>query len=145
LAGINSVAVEVTVDESLAAAGIRKDRIQTDVELKLRRIGILIVDREHPAALDPEHPRLPIVLDIRVSGLWIADDKTQLAFRHDVFAGRVVSPLDAKCIAGYAIVWGGGANVGFVGQSRLSFIEENISKDVDKFLNDWLAANPPKP
>lgn len=129
LAGIRIIKVLVEgLDTETEAGGLRKNQIQTDAELRLRRAGIKVEDK-------PLLPYLYINLNtLKHKSLPMFSYSIQVDFNQEVILER------DKSISAYASTWHKGS-IGTVGELNLQQIRGAINDVVDKFINDYLAAN----
>ena len=130
LHGVKAVAVGVFVAEDLKKAGVREDKIRTDVEIRLRRGGITVVDVG-------SHTN-DYVLTVGVDG--VISDSGVLGYYTEVSLSRRVIPDDNSEKKGFATVWSD-YRVGIVGSANARDLEGNAVEVVDKFINAWLKEN----
>jgi hypothetical protein len=123
------VAVENIAPE-LASTGITAAQIQTDVELRLRKSGIRVIDSN-------EAPYLYIQVTTIVpdgGGPW--PFSIILTFNQEVTLQRT------KAFSIGATWRTGGLSV--LGSQKLHALRDHIADYVDQFVNDYLAVNPPR-
>ena len=112
-----------------------EEQIETDVELRLRKAGIKVVDNS-----EPEFLFLSIDIGaVRSQGLY--------AFAIWVKYHQPVRLVRDLSIMSIGTTWGATTTrfVGIVSRERLNkFVREKVADRVDEFINDYLAANPKK-
>lgn len=135
LQGIDALRVHVLLTENTIKAGLSKSQVQTDVELKLRRNGIRILSKqEYGPELTVNITSVPVQLAGPGYLLGIASFI-------EISLDDYVQVLRNKCL-GLGTIWKTGT---IISAKREEFPQEarrDISDGVDKFLNDYLAANP---
>jgi len=128
--------VKVTIEQMNPQAerlGLTRDQIKTDVELRLRKAGIRVLTNGEWLKVSRKtalyvnlytffHHDLPIV-----------------AFSIDVRLMELVTLAMGFRTVGS--VWSIGG-VGCSGIDHIAKLQENLGDAVDKFINDYLAANP---
>jgi len=134
LRGLNGLCVIVEdMDPKMEELGLTRDQIQTDVELRLRRAGIIVLTMEE-ALKSPGSPYLYVNINSYfLSTLPIVAFSTRVELRETV---TLVNGMKTE-----GNIW----HIGTVGASRtqdIRKIKEFIEEGVDKFINDYLAANP---
>jgi hypothetical protein len=122
-----SVVVE-DLDPNLKRYGVTKKRLQTAVELRLRKAGLPVRD----GIISP-------YLYINVTSL-MHDDRTasisiRVEFNQLVYFER--NPM----LKIPAITWSTGS-IAWYGVQRLGELVDDIGRDVDEFANAFLAVNP---
>jgi hypothetical protein len=139
LRGLNGVVVLVRINASPDAErdGITKEKLQTDVELKLRQAGIPVVAMEE---LKKTIDNRIGWLDLSVSALKYEDGtfyacNLQLKLMQHVFLARDPSKST------FATTWSTGS-VGVFGLMRLQGIRQEVNDKVGEFANSYLAVNP---
>lgn len=134
LSGIDTLQVIVPeISSDLEQAGLSRLQIQTDVEIKLRRVGFKIkTEREQ---FTPE-----IYLTV------IVGSKNNV--KNGIFAISVTTSLHQKVILErnksiniFSSTWET-KNIGTVGKENVRDLSSSISSQVDEFISDWLKANP---
>lgn len=125
-------------------AGLSKEEMQTDVELRLREAGIKehlvlnpIADLFTKRTRSPGEPFLWVEVEFAkpVNGLvaWLV----RVELKQNVILER---DPQTKIVA---VTWGA-QDLGTVGKDNLRQIRDVVKDYVDKFCNDYLAANPKK-
>jgi hypothetical protein len=119
-----NVAVE-SLDSEAQQCGLTEPQVRTDVEIRLRRSGVVV----DPALV----PYLYVNVNVLPTPRGCVYD-ISLDFRQHV-------ALDGRVIV--AATWSTGA-LGMTLDTSGRRIRNDLSDEVDKFLNDWLSVNPPK-
>jgi len=139
LKGLEGIGVVVKqINPEVEKYGLRKQQIQTDVELRLRQNGIRVFSPEEVLST-PGSPYLSVNVSvfIRADGRKLAAFKINIVLRQKVYLSR---DLKIRCDA---TTWGTSL-VGSGDLSNLETIREYVKDAVDEFINDYLAANPKK-
>lgn len=135
LVGLSGVHVKVSgvIPES-APEELNEVMLQGDVEMRLRKVGIRVLNREEVLQA-PGTPQLTLKVTTHPDqeGLFYAFG-IELVLVQDVVLLR-----DAK-IVGRGTTWGTGT-VGLVGTQSLRNIRFHVWEKVDQFANDYRAAN----
>jgi len=132
LKGIAAVGVAVEdLPDGAKVLGLTKEDIQSDVELKLRLAGMLVVTLEEAYKL-PGKP----YLNVRV-GLTRNARAASIAVE---LKQNVVLERDGQSALSLA-TWAAG---GVASNATAHDIRDWIKDKVDLFLNDWLSVNPKK-
>lgn len=131
LRGLAAIKVNVaSVGPGIEQPMIRREQVQTDVELSLRKVGVR-VDQQSPA-----------LLQVAVSIL----EASHLIYAYSIRV-ELLQPAVLKrdpTIATPAHTWGRGST-GIANKGGLQTeIRQSISGYLDEFCNDYLAANEPK-
>ncbi len=128
LRGLRSFHVVVEdLDPEAAGVGLNRDGLQTDVEVKFRTTGLPLRDGTSPYY----YVRLTF-LDLGSVVTWYVTAE----LREEVFLPRE-PPLRRV-----AAIWSAG-QIGSVGRARVvEMIRQTVRDVTDKFINDYLAANP---
>lgn len=116
---------------------VSKKTIQTDVELRLRKAGVRVLNNEEWLATTM-NPTLLVSCDTIVSA-----DKFQTIYSLDVALEQKVSLVRDPAIAEstLAITWST-SSIGLLGQFKLQLIRDSVNDQTDQFINAYLAANP---
>lgn len=134
--GIKTLYVMVMPFPDLEKAGITADMIKTDVELKLRLVGIKILTEEKEVQTF-KSPGLSVVVESfydEATGFFIYF--ARLSLQQIVSLERIPN---LKCVAP---TWMTGF-IGLASKDKISIkIRDGIKNHVDEFLNDYLAVNP---
>ena len=140
LGGLIGVTVTVNPFEpSLDGTSLTQDLVQTDAELRLRKAGISVVDSKQ---FGKQFGNVAILF-IGVNLMKLDPiDKTIYAINMSVVQPakllRISTNTPPKL---YAMTWKDDV-LGHVNNDKLSVIRQSIGDEVDKFANDFLAANP---
>lgn len=135
LKGLKGVHVLVeSLKEDIVKAGLNKETIQTDVELKLRLAGIPVLTREE-CVEEPGSPYLYVIAGVLKSEL------CGYIVKLDVEVKQEVRLVRSPAIQKDAATWSVG---GFGRTSDLKGIRECIKDQVDIFINAYLSVNPKK-
>jgi hypothetical protein len=138
LRGLKGVKVVVeNIPPDIERLGLTKKDIQSDVEIKLRKVGIKVFpDFKLPAntalyvnvhALNPSQAKQLIVYSINI-----------MLFENSYLKRDVGTVGDLKEIR--AANWAK-ATVGLIGTSNIRDIRKKVEEQVDKFISDYLAVN----
>ena len=128
--------VEVVIEKIKPAAerlGLTRDQIKTDVELRLRKAGVRVLTEKERL----EMPGVPF-LYVNV-GIAFNADSTLVAYSIRAELNELVT-LD-RGFRTRGAIWDT-SRVGGVGTGRISELREDVGDQVDRFINDYLAANP---
>ena len=133
LRGLPGVAVLIAaLPDEIERAGLTKQQLQTDVELRLRQSGIPIF------ASGEDIPTLNIILTIfrhNIASLYIY--AIEVAISQPVLLVRNGSPA-------FGNTWDS-TYVGAIGAAKLSEVRNSVRDEVDKFMNAYLSVNPRTP
>lgn len=131
LQGLRAVKVIVETIQEANAAGIDTVGLRVEVELELRRVGIMVIDTAAP------YVYLNINLIPTTNGVtWAYSYALELNERI-VLVRRPATP------SVWAATWHKGG-VGFAGSNRIvGAIQDVVHSLVMQLVNDYLAANPP--
>ena len=136
LAGVE-VVVE-SLDPEAEQDGLHNSQLQTDIELRLRKVGIKV--ESGPKALNiPGMPTLYVNINT------IKKESGSYAYRVDVeLQQSVILDRNRSLIIMSATTWNTGM-LGMVGSNNMpATVREAVGDLVDKFINDFLAENPVK-
>jgi hypothetical protein len=137
LVGLRGVSVLVeTVAPEAEKDGLPRATLHTDVELKLRQAGILVLSR----AERDTTPGLPyLYLNVNIlksqSGLYVYD--VGLFLKQTVLLERAPKTR----IIG-ATTWQSAGVTGTANPNNLDRVRQKVRDSVDEFINAYLAANP---
>lgn len=127
LAGLKGVSVLIeSVKPEIERLGISAKQLQTDVELRLRRAGIPVID-----SVDTF-----LYVNLSVHKL----DDYSFAYTITVSLNQPVILSRNKAISTIAPTWSDGF-VGTAGLNKLHTMREAVADLVDTFINDYLAAS----
>ncbi len=126
------------LDPEAEKDGLTKDRLQTDVELRLRKAGIQVLTKKQ--WLDaPGSPYLYVEVGT------IKEKEGSLAglytYSLSVSLSQKVALTRNPSMTRHAPTWGVDV-IGSVGADNLQSICDRLVNLVDKFINDYLAVNP---
>ena len=133
LVGLKGVMVMVEdLNPAAERLGLSKDQIQTDVELRLRGAGIKVL-REKEMFQIPGYPRLYVNVNTIISEVPVCAFSIRVELKEFI---TLANGLEAT-----GAVWQV-SSVGVGGINKISKIRSYVGDEVDKFINDYLAANP---
>jgi len=134
LRGLKGVHVLVAKLPPDFEGNLTREQIQTDVELKLRLVGIKVVSEKEQFSM-PGRPYLYVtvcgVKTFTEGVAWQID----IQLSQDVYLER-----DPK-ISVDATTWSVGRG-GFLGKMKIEEIRNEVKDLVDQFINDYLSVNP---
>ena len=134
LRGLGGVEVLVeTIDLEAGRLGLTEAQIQTDVELRLRKAGVRVLT-EKESQETPGEPYLYVMINAFV-------DQTPTSVGFSIRVELMEQVTLARGFKARAAIWRTGA-AGTVGTGNIRKIRESVGDLVDKFINDYLAANP---
>jgi len=138
LRDIKGVFVNVSVSPELQKLGLTENQIKTDVELKLRKFGVRILTEKPPEPKLEEFNKTPQPSHLIVS--LIALVRQNICFfsvitevRETVFRGNG--------FAADGSIWRNGG-IGITDTDNMRKIRNAVNDLIEKFINDYLAANP---
>jgi len=140
LKSLKGVWVFVGVSSGAKNAGVTKDQIKTDVELRLRKAGIKIFSTSEESRRTPGAPFLYVNIDIikLTNDLYsyaVYLDLLQLAILHR----DAILPIINWESTNRVTTWTTG--YGIRTARSINSIRESLADDVDKFSNDFLSIN----
>jgi len=143
LEGLRGITVMVLpISPDAERNGLKRDQIQTNIELKLRKAGIKILTER-----ELEKPGFPY-LNVNLS---VAKDKNPELYGYDIkvemYKQEIQNPQDEIETAMQAIsikAWSSELTGSASGSDLKNRVEEQLSNAMDKFVSDYLAANPKK-
>ncbi len=133
LRGFDSLlALVERLDPDLEQAGLTRQQIQTDVEIKLRKAGFKVNAKFE---LGDNKPALIIKVSslLNSNGLFAYSIQTSLSEKVILHRDNSVNGLNA-------MTWTENT-LGTVGRDNVRNIRDTVSDQVDKFLNDYLKGN----
>lgn len=134
LRGLKGVSVLVEhIKPEAERLGITQDQIKTDVELRLRKAGIRVLAQTEK----DKTPGMPY-LYVNVTAL-ISSEAGLCVYGIEVHLKEIVTL--ARGLKASGSVWDTG-KIGSVGTQNIRKIRDGVGDLVDKFINDYLAANP---
>ena len=115
--------------------GLSKALIQTDVELRLRQLGIPVSQgTAATTVLRYLYVALTLFKSPSITGLWAYD--VEVEFDQGVLLERDPS------ISGIAATWSANGGTGIVGVDKLGTLRDYIRDKIDNFANAYLSVNP---
>jgi hypothetical protein len=133
LRGVKAFEVVVADIPKNAPPGLRRDDLQTDVELRCRQAGIKL-----------ENSAVYLYVNVNLQELFYADGRSEGVYAVSIaveFSQPVLLERD-PAIHVTATTWSA-ASVGTVDSRDLrTFCRESVRNKVDRFLNAFLAQNP---
>ena len=138
LVGVKGVRVLIKdLTEGAKSAGLTKEQLQTDVELKLRLAGIK-VNSDKEWRVSEGHVFLAIIIN-HVSDDYSFPYSINLGLGQDVYLAR---KPHRRC--GFITTWDKG-HLGRCSSSKFAkTIRDTLKDQTDEFINDYLTANPKK-
>jgi len=132
LKGLESIYVEVEgLKPDIEKYGLTAQVLKTDVELTLRKYGIKI-------SQDPQVRFLYVNVHISIS----PNDMETVIFNVSVdFVDVVVPTRNPTVIIYFASIWSQ-QDLGMTDTTKLKFIRETVKDVTERFVNDYLEANP---
>jgi hypothetical protein len=112
--------------------GLSKNQIKTEVEQRLRQAGVRVLTNQEEVET-PGRPQLDVKIGASISKMGI------IAYSINVDLFEIVTLFTGE--TAFATVWEKG-EAGSVGLNNINQIQSRITILVDKFINDYLAANP---
>ncbi len=117
-------------------AGVSREQLKREVELKLRQAGIRVFNEEQRME-EPDQPYLYINLN---GYSWREEVIYGYALKVDLNQ-LVILNRDPK-IGGFGTTWYSGS-AGIIGANKLkNFIRKELADTIDKFISDYSAVNP---
>ncbi len=112
--------------------GLSKNQIKADVERRLRKAGVRVLTNQEEVET-PGTPHLYVKISTGINQTGI------LAYSINVDLIEIVTRFTGE--TAFATVWEKG-EAGSVGLNNINQIQPRIDNLIDKFINDYLAANP---
>jgi hypothetical protein len=112
--------------------GLSKNQIKTDVERRLQKAGVRVLTNQEEVET-PGRPQLYVKIGASINKMGI------FAYSINVDLIEIVTLFTGE--TAFATVWEKG-EAGSVGLNNINQIQSRITILVDKFINDYLAANP---
>jgi hypothetical protein len=132
LQGMDTLKVKVVIQPDMEQAGLRAKRIQTVVEIKLRQAGIKVKSEDERNS--PQENFLYIKVDSLKNDEDFFATNIATVMRQNVILER------KKSVTILGTVWET-SNIGVVSITKAGMLIEQISEQVDEFINDWLKVN----
>jgi hypothetical protein len=135
LCGLKGVVVFIEdIDLDVEKHGLTKNLLQKEVESRLRQSNIPVLTREE-AYITPGKPYLLLNLTTHDTGIDLYSYSIRIEFNQDV------SLIREPSIRASATTWIANV-VGIVGAQNLLAVTEDVVQLTDKFVHDYVAANP---
>lgn len=145
LRGLSGIHVYINISEgspNLDRDGLTKSQIQTDIEIRLRKAGIKVLSLEELKQL-PRRPTLVIqILASKNDALSKALEENIYSFSIQVDCKQTATLFDSTNNKVYLVTTWSYSGVGMAPKRHLRTIREGVGDYVDRFINDFLAANP---
>ncbi len=139
LVGVKGIYVTITdLNEDARSAGLTKEQLKTDVELKLRLAGIKLNSPEE--WFSSKHEELFLVTIATDSD----DDSPSIAYTVAVELSQRRKLLRRPNARVFAPIWGRGTEGMCLKNEFPQEARDHVKTNVDKFINDYLTANPKK-
>jgi hypothetical protein len=138
LEGLKSIYVDVTaVADQLEAQGLRKDRIKSDTERKLKRAGIPVVSQKEYTRLKrtPRYPLAIIELSLDLADI---DNINLRIYTIKVQVKQVVFLARKPVVKIWSTTW---ERRKIVGAGSLEIINKNLSDALEEFIGDFSSVN----
>jgi hypothetical protein len=133
LVGLKGVYVLVEyIRPELERLGIIEKQIKTDVELRLRKAGVRVLTKV-------EKSNTPDAATLYVKENGLITSRGLYLFSIDVQLLQLVTLARGSRVVGCIWIHN---DIGIVGIDNISKIRPRLADLVDKFINDYLAANP---
>jgi hypothetical protein len=133
LAGLKGVYVLIEVlNPQAERLGLTKDQIKTDVELRLLKAGVRVLTEEEQR-ITPGKPSLYVNINTHIE-----KDLAVIPLSIRIDLNEIVTL--ATGIKTIGTIWHTGS-VGVVGKKSIKKIRDAVNQDIDRFINDYLAAN----
>jgi len=137
LKGIRSIPIVVEeVDAEAQAAGLTTSDLQTECELRLRKVGISVPVSGEP--VDRDSPYLYVYVNV-----FPANSGDQYVFNANLEFRQKVGLVRNKSILALATTWNTGTT-GVIMRPNLSKVRNSVGNLMDEFANAYLSANPKK-
>jgi hypothetical protein len=142
LRGLPGVYVNVgSLAPDIEAEGLTKERLQTDIEIRLRKAGIRVFSLEEARAL-PSTPTLNVeVPSQQLAALTKALGGTLFSISVLVELHQAASLERFPNTKFLVITWSDRA-VGFATGKNIRALRDQVGDYIDKFINDFLSVNP---
>jgi hypothetical protein len=136
LVGLPSVGVVASIDNKEAMPGLTKEQIKTDIELRLLKAGVRVLTERESV-----HTKGYPLLIASVATFQMEEARGLV-----VYSVRLSLVENAKLQRGpyYSVETWNGHIMGRVGDKNIRSLMNEVGNLVDKFINDYLAANPKK-
>lgn len=142
LRGLRGVYVVVeTIRADIEDAGLTTEQLQTDVELRLRKVGVRVLSESEWLATR-EKPYLYVNINVFKTdpgGDVYYPYSISVALIQQVYLRRRNS--NEQLVLTPATTWNKGL-LGLLGRDKLRSVREDVGELIDMFINAYLAANP---
>ncbi len=139
LVGVKGIYVTITdLNEDARSAGLTKEQLKTDVELKLRLAGIKV--NSQPEWRSSKHEGLFLVTIATDSD----DDSPSIAYTVAVELSQLRKLPGRPYARVFAPTWGKGTGDMCLKNEFPEEARKHVNDLTDKFINDYLTANPKK-
>jgi hypothetical protein len=138
LRDIKGVFVNQSISPELERLGLTEDQIKTDIELRLRKSGVRILTEIPPSPKledlnkTPQSSRLIVTLIAltreNICFFSVVVEVKEIVFRGNSFASQ-------------GSIWRVGG-IGITEIKNMRNVRNVVNDQIDKFINDYLAANP---
>ena len=137
LRGLEGVAVLVEqFSPEVEKEGLVKNRLQTELELKLRMAGIKVLTKEE-CLKTPGEPYLYVNINVNIA----KTESDIYPYSIDILLIQKVSLVRDPNQATYAVTWSTGG-VGSIGKPILSQLQNSVEEILDVFVKAFLSENP---
>ena len=137
LVGLDGFAVYVATCQNAEALGLSSKKIKTEVELRLRQMGINIIAKKDDLL---KHPRMPL---LAVSVQVMQGPKHYAAFRYEIQLYQKTQLCNGSDDRYVVSTWRRSV-FGSRNTEKLPQVREGIKDHIDELINDYFAANPKK-
>lgn len=131
LRGVKGLAVIIASSDDY---GIAADKLQTDVEIKLRKIGLIVLTKEQSLKY-ANSPYMTVEVYTLKSSTGISAYSINIQFKQ-------LMTLDRDPDQSFFTATWRDSEFGTIGSARVSELRQTVNDLVDKFINDYLAVNP---
>ena len=135
LVGLDGFAVYVATCQNAEALGLSSKKIKTEVELRLRHMGINIIVNKDDLR---KHPRMPL---LAVSVQVLQGPKHYAAFRYEIQLYQKTQLCNGTDDRYVVSTWRRSV-FGSRHTDKLPEVREGIKDHLDELINDYFAANP---
>jgi hypothetical protein len=139
LVGLKGIYVLVEhIDDDVARYGLSTQQIQTDVELRLRQAGLVVLN--HAQWIGQEgFEGFPYLY---VSAQTLKSSRPFFVYHLDLELKQLVTTVRNPSATVAVPTWTARAQLGYVGEEKVPSLRDDIRDMVDQFINAYLAANP---
>ncbi len=137
LRGLKGIGVVVEqLPPEIESGGLSKDRIQKDVETKLRAAGIKVLTKEE-CARTPGEPNLYINLNVNIS----KTESEIYPYSLDILFIQKVSLVRDQKMTSYGVTWSA-AGVGSITKTMVGQLRQSVREILDIFIKAYRTENP---